>query len=60
VSLAPWDSLDAVRAWKADPEMRERLARVLQHVDDFRSAELDVVASATHGDTSVSLARENR
>jgi heme-degrading monooxygenase HmoA len=56
VSFAPWDSLDAVHAWKASPEMRTRLAAVLQHVDDFHSAELDVVATATSGDVAFELA----
>lgn len=44
VSYTAWDSGDAVAAWKSVPEFRDRLAHVLQHVDDFEAAELDVVA----------------
>jgi heme-degrading monooxygenase HmoA len=62
VSFATWEDLEAVRAWKAMPEMRERLAAVVQHVDDFHSDELELVvsvtnaASATNGRGQVSLA----
>ncbi|TML37329.1 MAG: hypothetical protein E6G27_17725 [Actinobacteria bacterium] len=45
VSYAAWESEGSVRTWKASPEFRERLARVLQHVDDFEASELDVVAT---------------
>ena len=44
VSYAAWDSAEAVQAWKADPEFKEHLAAVLQHVDEFHSTELEVVA----------------
>jgi heme-degrading monooxygenase HmoA len=46
VSFASWDSLEAVHAWKANPEMRERLGQVMKHVDDFHSEELGVVVRA--------------
>ena len=46
VSYAAWESEDSVRTWKASPQFRERLARVLQHVDDFEASELDVVATS--------------
>lgn len=59
VSLAPWESTDAVRAWKAGPEFRERMAQVLQHVDDFHPSELDVVATAAAGASSVALPAGN-
>ena len=49
VSFGPWESLEAVHAWKAMPEQRERMAKVLQHVDDFHPSELELVASATDG-----------
>jgi heme-degrading monooxygenase HmoA len=49
VSFATWESVDAVRAWKSAPDFRERLARVLQHVDEFEPSELTVVASAPDG-----------
>lgn len=44
VSYAAWESAEAVKAWKADPEFKEHLAAVLQHVNEFHSTELDVVA----------------
>ena len=49
VSFGDWASLEQVRAWKRSPEFRERMARVLQHVDEFRPAELMLIASAEHG-----------
>jgi heme-degrading monooxygenase HmoA len=49
VSFGTWDSPDAVRAWKSHPEFRERIARVLQHVDEFEPTELAVVATAESG-----------
>jgi len=55
VSMAPWATTDAVRAWKSSPEFKERMARVLQHVDDFHPAELEVVAIAEHGASAVAL-----
>ena len=55
VSMAPWATTDAVRAWKSSPEFKERIARVLQHVDDFHPTELDVVATADHGARTVAL-----
>lgn len=46
VSFGRWESIDAVRAWKTASEFRERMARVLQHVDDFEATELAVAATA--------------
>ena len=51
VSFGDWDSIDQVRSWKASPEFRDRMAQVLQHVDEFQPAELTLVASAEHGTT---------
>ena len=47
VSFGVWDSPAAVQAWRTDPEFRDRLARVLQHVDEFDSTNLDVLATRT-------------
>ena len=47
VSLGRWQNGEVVAAWKGSPEFRERIGRVLQHVDDFVPAELDVVVTAT-------------
>lgn len=49
LSFGAWRSDEAVRAWKSAPEFQERLARVLQHVDEFHSAELGVVTVAESG-----------
>jgi heme-degrading monooxygenase HmoA len=49
VSYGAWEGADAVRAWKSSPEFRERMAQVLQYVDDFRPTELEVVAIAITG-----------
>jgi heme-degrading monooxygenase HmoA len=52
VSFGVWESIDAVRAWKSTPDFRERLARVLQHVDEFEPSELTVIATAHAGSVS--------
>jgi heme-degrading monooxygenase HmoA len=58
VSYGAWDSVDAVRAWKSAPEFRERIAQVLQYVDDFQPSELDVIATCADGSRAVAdLAR---
>jgi TRAP-type uncharacterized transport system substrate-binding protein len=59
VSFASRQDLGPVRTWKAIPEMRERLATVLQHVDDFHSEELELVVTASDGDGPVSLVSRN-
>ena len=55
VSFGVWESEEAVRAWKGGDEFREGLARVLQHVDDFKPAELEVVAIAHAGASSTAV-----
>jgi heme-degrading monooxygenase HmoA len=49
VSFGDWESVEDVRDWKRSPEFRERMARVLQHVDEFTPAELAPVAVAERG-----------
>jgi heme-degrading monooxygenase HmoA len=49
VSFGAWESLEQVRAWKSSPEFRERMAQVLQHVDDFQPVELTLIAAAERG-----------
>lgn len=44
VSFAPWSDADAAHAWKQTPEFRQRIAQVLQYVEDFQPTELSVVA----------------
>lgn len=41
-----WHDGEAVRAWKSAAEFRERLARVLQHAENFQPAEIVVVATS--------------
>ena len=45
-SFGDWESIEQVRAWKSSSEFRERMARVLQHVDEFQPTESTLVASA--------------
>lgn len=52
VSIGDWESIERVRGWKSSPEFRERMARVLRHVDEFRPSELTLVASAERGTTN--------
>jgi heme-degrading monooxygenase HmoA len=49
VSFGDWEDIDDVRAWKSSPEFRERMAQVLQHVDEFHPTELALVATAEQG-----------
>jgi heme-degrading monooxygenase HmoA len=55
VSFGRWDSPERVHAWKADQSFSRRMASVLQHVDEFRPTELDVVASASSGKAVMSV-----
>jgi heme-degrading monooxygenase HmoA len=55
VSFGLWEDEQAVRAWKSRDEFREGLARVLQHVDDFHPAELEVCVTATAGASSTAV-----
>ena len=47
VSFGRWENGEVVGAWKASPEFRERIGRVLQHVEEFVPTELDVIVTAT-------------
>ena len=47
VSFLPWESLEAITAWKAQPEFKERMSRVQAHVDKFAPTETEVVARVT-------------
>jgi heme-degrading monooxygenase HmoA len=44
VSFAPWESAEAMQAWKADPEFRQRIAAVREHVAEFTPSEFELVA----------------
>lgn len=52
ISFGAWGSDEAVRSWKAAPDFQERMARVLQHVDEFQASELGVVTVAESGTIS--------
>jgi heme-degrading monooxygenase HmoA len=55
VSHAAWENADAMSAWQRSPEFEEKLAHVLQHVDDFHRTMLDVVATGARGASTVKL-----
>jgi len=44
LSFAPWESAEAMYAWKADPEFGERIATVREHVTEFTPSELELMA----------------
>ncbi len=52
VSIGDWASIEEVRGWKSSPEFRERMAQVLQHVEEFQPSELRLIASAKDGTTT--------
>lgn len=45
VSFGRWEDTDSAHRWKADPEFRNRMAQVQQHVASFNAAELELVAA---------------
>jgi heme-degrading monooxygenase HmoA len=44
LSFAPWETTEAMRAWKSDPEFGPRLAAVREHVAEFTPSEFELVA----------------
>jgi heme-degrading monooxygenase HmoA len=44
LSFAPWDSAEAMHAWKSHPEFRQRMAAVQVHVAEFTPSEFELVA----------------
>jgi heme-degrading monooxygenase HmoA len=51
LSIGDWDGRDHVQGWKTSPTFRDRLAHVLQHVDEFSSTEYALVAAAEKATT---------
>jgi heme-degrading monooxygenase HmoA len=51
ISFAPWTDAESVRAWKSQPEFRERIGQVQRHVTGFEPIELDAVATVTSAAT---------
>jgi len=49
VSFGAWNTSEAVRDWKGSPEFRERMARVLEHVEEFHPTERALIETATQG-----------
>ena len=45
MSFGAWESFDAQRAWKDDPEFRERMARVQRHVENFAPSVFELVTA---------------
>jgi heme-degrading monooxygenase HmoA len=41
-SFAPWESSDAIRAWKSSDEFKERIGRVKAHTDEFAAWEFEL------------------
>ncbi len=44
LSFAPWESAEAMQAWKSAPEFPERMAAVQKHVAEFTPSEMELVA----------------
>jgi heme-degrading monooxygenase HmoA len=49
VSFGAWERIEQVHAWKSSPEFRERMARVQEHVSEFRPTESGLIAAAEAG-----------
>jgi heme-degrading monooxygenase HmoA len=47
MSFAPWESLEALNAWRELPEFRERIGRVRSHCEDFRPATCELVTQVS-------------
>lgn len=43
VSFAPWESFEAQKAWKQQPEFAERIMRVRSHCEDFQPSVHELV-----------------
>jgi heme-degrading monooxygenase HmoA len=44
LSFAPWESFESQRAWKEQPEFRDRIMRVRSHCEDFQPSTHELVA----------------
>ena len=52
VSFIEWESMEAMRAWKADEGFKPRMGEVQKHIDKFAPTEIEEVASAREGTVS--------
>ena len=53
VSFIRWESMEAMRAWKASPDFKPRMGRVQTHIDKFSPTEIVLVAEAEDGAASI-------
>ena|SRR5215207_10302182 len=44
LSFAPWESADALQAWRSNPEFSQRIAAVREHVAEFTPSDYELVA----------------
>ena len=44
-SFAPWEGIEAIHAWKASEEFKERIGRVKAHTDDFTAWEFELATT---------------
>ncbi len=44
VSFGPWDSLEAIDAWRALPGFKESVSRIREFLESFEPVTLEVVA----------------
>jgi heme-degrading monooxygenase HmoA len=44
LSFAPWESADALNAWRSNPEFSQRISAVREHVAEFTPSEYELVA----------------
>jgi heme-degrading monooxygenase HmoA len=44
LSFAPWESAEAMHEWKSNPEFRQRMGAVQEHVAEFAPSEFELVA----------------
>lgn len=49
VSFIEWESWDAMRRWKDDPEFKPRMSKVQRHIDTFSPTEIEIVAECRDG-----------
>jgi len=45
VSFGPWDSLEAIDAWRALPGFKEGVSRIREFLESFEPVTLEVVAA---------------
>jgi heme-degrading monooxygenase HmoA len=43
MSFADWESFDAQKAWKSEPDFKERIGRVRSHCSDFQPSVFELV-----------------